>query len=128
MEKKISSGLKATFLVHYIVGGILGVIYMVIPEIWGTWIGWPVKEPSVYRLVGAAILAFAASSWYAYKETAWEKVKIIIQMEIIWTILGALVMILGMIFAGLPAIGLINAVILAGFALAFMIFYSPKEG
>jgi hypothetical protein len=44
-------------------------------------------------------------------------------MEIAWTILGALVVLWGLIFAGLPAFGWVNAVILAGFAAAFSILY-----
>ncbi len=44
-------------------------------------------------------------------------------MEIVWTILGTLVMLWGLIFAGLPAIGWLNAVILGGFAIAFALFY-----
>jgi hypothetical protein len=123
MEKQISSGLKITFLVHLIVGAILGLIYLLIPEVWGNLINWPVKEPALYRLIGAAVLGFSTSSWLAYRETAWEKVKIVVQMEIVWTILGTLVMLWGLIFAGLPAIGWLNAVILGGFAVAFSVFY-----
>jgi uncharacterized protein YjeT (DUF2065 family) len=123
MEKQIPSGLKTTFLVHFIVALIFGLIYLLIPEVWGNLIKWPTQEPAVYRLVGAAILGFGTSSWLAYKETAWEKVKIVVQMEIVWTILGTLVMLWGLIFAGLPAIGWVNAVILGAFAVAFGVFY-----
>ncbi|HLE29917.1 MAG TPA: hypothetical protein VI793_17455 [Anaerolineales bacterium] len=124
MDRQVSRGLKTTFLVHFIVGGIFGLIYLLIPEAWGNLVAWPVKEPAIYRLIGAALLGFAASSWLAYRETAWEKVKIVVQMEIVWPILGTLVMLWGLIFAGLPAIGWLNAVILAGFAVAFSVFYA----
>ncbi len=126
MEKQISSGLKTTFLVHFIVALIFGLTYLLIPEVWGNLINWPVKEPPVYRLLGAALLGFGVSSWFAYKETAWEKVKIVVQMEIAWTILGTLVMLWGLLFAGLPVMGWVNAVILAAFAVAFVYFYSRK--
>ncbi len=123
MEKQISSGLKTTFLVHVILGLAFGLTYMLIPEMWGNLINWPVQEPEMYRLVGAAILGFTASSWFAYRENLWEKVKIVVQMEIVWATLGTLVMLWGLIFAGLPAIGWVNAVLLAGFAAAFSTFY-----
>jgi hypothetical protein len=126
MEKQIVSGLKTTFLVHFIVAVIFGLIYLLIPEVWGNMINWPVKDPPVYRLLGAALLGFAVSSWFAYKETAWEKVKIVVQMEIAWTILGTLVMLWGLLFAGLPVFGWLNAVLLAAFAVAFAYFYSRR--
>jgi hypothetical protein len=126
MEKQISSGLKTTFLVHFIVALIFGLLYLLIPEVWGNLISWPVKDPPVYRLLGAALLGFAVSSWFAYKEAAWEKVRIVVQMEIAWTILGTLVMLWGLIFAGVPVFGWVNAVVLAAFAVAFAYFYSRR--
>lgn len=126
MEKQISPGLKTTFLIHFIVGVIFGLIYLLIPKVWGDLISWPIQEPAAYRLIGAAILGFATSSWLAYKETVLERVKIVVQMEIVWTILGTLVMLWGLIFAGLPAFGWVNAIILGGFAVAFSVFYSQR--
>jgi hypothetical protein len=124
MERKLSSGLKMTFLVHFIVAVIFGLIYLLVPEAWGRLVGWPVQEVPPYRLVGAAMLGFAASSWLSYKATNWETVKIVVQMEIVWTILGALVMLWGLLFAALPVFGWINFVLLAGFAAAFGVFYT----
>jgi len=123
MEKQISSGLKVTFLVHVIVGAIFGLVMLLVPGLWNL-LGVTVQEPAMYRLTGAAILGFTTSSWLAYKETAWEKVKIVVQMEIVWTILATLVLLWGLIFAGLPAIEWMNAVIMGGFAAAFSFFYS----
>lgn len=122
MEKQVLPGLKTTFLVHAILGAIFGILYLLIPETWGNLIGWPMQD-SAYRMIGAAVLAFAASSWFAYHEAPWERVKIVVEMELVWTILGTLVMLWGLLLAGLPAIGWVNAVILAGFAVAFGFFY-----
>ena len=122
MEKKVSSGLKTTFLAHIIIGLIVGLGMLLFPQVWAA--GVPVKEPNMYRLVGAAILGFTSGSWWAYKETAWDKVKIVVQMEIVWTILATLVILYGLLFAGLPAVGWLNAIIHACFAAAFTYFYS----
>lgn len=123
MEKQIPSGLRTTFLVHFVVALVFGLIYLLIPGVWGTLINWPIQEPAVYRMLGAAMLGFGTSSWLAYRETAWERVKIVILMEIAWTILGTLVMLWGLIFAGLPAFGWVNAALLGAFAVAFGVFY-----
>lgn len=124
MEKQMSFGLKTTFLVHAIVGTIFGLVFLLIPVVWGNLFGIPVPDPVLQRMMGAAILAFAASSWLAYRETAWEKVKIVVQMEIVWTILGTLLTLWGLVFAGLPVAEWMNVVILGGFAAAFSFFYS----
>jgi hypothetical protein len=122
MEKKVSSGLKTTFLIYIIIGLIVGLGMLLFPQVWAA--GVPVKEPNMYRLVGAAILGFTSGSWWAYKETAWDKVKIVVQMEIVWTILATLVILYGLLFTGLPAVGWLNAIIHACFAAAFTYFYS----
>jgi hypothetical protein len=76
-------------------------------------------------LLGAALLGFAASSILAYRETAWEKVIIVVRMEIVWLALAVLVMLYAMLFAGAPAIGWLNTVLLAAFLVAFSAFYNP---
>ena len=127
MEKQIPYGLKITFLVHVIVAGIFGLVFLLIPEMFGGMMGAPIKEPSTFRLVGAALVAFAASSWFAYRETVWERVKIVVQMEIVWTILGVLATLWGLMFEGLPTAYWMNVVILGAFAVAFIFFYSRRR-
>jgi hypothetical protein len=125
MDKKIKPGLKYTFLAHFIVALVFGLAYLLIPETYGELFGWPVVDPAIYRLLGAALLGYGTSSILAYRETAWEKVIIVVRMEIVWLALGVLAMLWGMIFGGLPAIGWLNTVLLAAFLVAFSIFYNP---
>jgi len=127
-EKVIPYGLKITFLVHFIVAVVFGLIFLLIPQmILGT-MGVVTREPSTFRLLGAALIAFAASSWFAYRQTVWERVKIVVQMEIVWTILGVLATLYGLTFEGLPAgESLPNVVILGAFAVAFIFFYTRRR-
>ena len=125
MEKKIKPGLKYTFLAHFIVGLIFGLVYLLIPQTYETMFRWPVPDPLVYRLLGAALLGFATSSILAYRETAWEKVIIVVRMEIVWLALAVLVMLYGMLIVGMPGIGWLNTVLLAAFLVAFSLFYNP---
>ena len=127
MEKQISYGLRITFLVHVIVAGIFGLVFLLIPEMFGGMMGAPIKEPSTFRLLGAALVAFAASSWFAYRATVWERVKIVVQMEIVWTILGVLATLWGLMFEGLPTADWMNVLILGAFAVAFIFFYSRRR-
>ena len=123
MEKRISRGLKTTFLVHSFVAAIYGLLLTLFPQVWGNMAGIEVDETDPYRLVGAALLTFAVTSWLAYKETAWSKVRIVVQMEIVWTVLATLVILWGLIFFGLPRLEWMNVAFLAGFAIAFTLFY-----
>ena len=84
--------------------------------------GWPVKEPFIYRMVGAMELAFCATSRLAYREQLWEKVKIVVQMEAVLTFLGAVVSLWGALSAGSPPAVRIDFVIFLGFGIAFDYF------
>jgi hypothetical protein len=123
---KISSGLKALFLVHFVVGLVFGLLYLFIPVLSMSWFGMAVQDGFPYRIIGAAVLAFTASSWYCYKAAEWEKVKIVVLAEIVWTVLNVLIGLYGLIFAGQPAAEWINVIIMAGFAAAFIYFYNHK--
>jgi hypothetical protein len=123
--KQISQGLKMTFLVHFVIGLIFGLIDLLIPEQWGNLTNWPVQDPVIYRLVGSAILAFAASSIMAYRETDWEKVILIVRTEIVWTALATLVFLVSLVFWDAPAIAWLYALLMAGFCAAFSVFYRP---
>ena len=124
--KQIPSGLRTTFLFHGIVGLVFGLIYLFVPAQFGKMVNWPMPDVSAYRLVGAAILAFTASSWLAYREKVWDRVEIVVVLEIVWTGLATLVMLWAVLFAGMPAIGWLNAVLMAAFAVAFGYFYSRR--
>lgn len=127
MEKQISSGLRITFLIHFYVALVFGLIYFLVPQFYGAVINWTVQDPAVFRLLGAAMLGIAFTSLLSYKNPVWEKVKIVVLMEIVWTVLGAIATVWGILFEGLPAIGWMNAVILAVFAFLFVLFYQREK-
>jgi len=122
MEKKISNGLKYTFIFHFIVAIIFGLTYLLIPYQWATIVQWPLRETFPYRLLGAALLGFGVSSWLAFKNQLWESVKIVVVMEIVWCGLGTVVMLWGMVIKGLPAIGWLNTVLMVFFTVTFGFF------
>ena len=122
MEKKISNGLKYTFIFHFSVAIVFGLTYLLIPYQWATIVQWPLRETFPYRLLGAALLGFGVSSWLAFKNQLWESVKIVVVMEIVWCGLGTVVMLWGMVIKGLPAIGWLNTVLMVFFTVTFGFF------
>ena len=124
MDRKITPGLRGTFLVHSIMMTMFAITYMFFPVLWGDITGCLSNQvPQIFRLFGTAILGYAISSFLAYKATSWESVRIVTQMECIITILFPIVILLALLFWDLPAIGWMSFVVMSGFAIAFNYFY-----
>lgn len=126
MDAKISQGLKITFLLHFFVSLIFGLAFLLLPGQAGSLYGMQVPQADIYRLLGAALLGYAASSWLSYQASNWENVRIVVFAEILWTLLGTLVMLYALLFSGFPALGWINALIFAAFCAAFSWFYFQR--
>ncbi len=127
MNTKISSGLKTLFLVHFIFGLVFGLLDLLMPKEFFGLLNWQIKDPMPFRLVGAAVLGFAGGSWFCYKASTWEQVKNVVLMELIWPPLGALVSLWALLTNEFPPAGWLNFAILAGFAIAFYIYYNQQE-
>jgi hypothetical protein len=119
----ISPGLKNTFLAHIVAALVTGIPFLVFPEDYADLLDFTIEEPMVYRMVGAAILAFGASSWFAYRATNWNDVKIIVITEIIWTFLATIVTVWGVLSDDFPAFAWLDAIVMAAFFVAFGWFY-----
>jgi uncharacterized protein YjeT (DUF2065 family) len=128
MNAQIPSGLKTTFLVHTIVGVIVGLAYFLFPNILGNLLNWDMSD-GAYRVVGAAILGYGMSSLWAYQAQTWAEVKIITQTELVWSAAGAIAVLWGMLTGGAPMIAALHFVLLTAFLVAFGYFYSkaPRD-
>jgi hypothetical protein len=125
MENQISRGLRTTFLAQTVIHVLFGLVLLLIPDVYAKLTGLPVLDwaMSIARMLGASQLGFSVADWFAYKETAWERVKIVVQMEIVFNVLGTLAGVYALIFGGWPARFWMNVVITAAFAVAFTVFY-----
>lgn len=107
MNKEISSRLRWTFLIHLIVAGVLGVALFAVPGRTLSLLGWveemvrlPESElmvpggtfvdPLITRLMGAAMLALAFSSYLGWRAKTWGQVSYLVQMETVYCVLGTL--------------------------------------
>ena len=127
MESSISSGLKTTFLVHSLVAFVLGLIYLVAPTQFGEAVGWPAAQPFDHRVIGAVFIAFGVASAQAYRQAVWESVKLLVQMQMTWTVLVSALMLWGLLAGDLPVLGWAYFVMVIGFALLFFSFYRGHE-
>jgi hypothetical protein len=127
MQNKILPGLRTTFWVHLIVGAIFGLGYLLIPDTLLGIFGMQAADEVPFRMIGAAVCGFAASSFWATRETEWGRVKIVVQMEIVWTVLATLVYLFAILAAGYSASAWVGAIIMALFAVAFGYFYMQES-
>ena len=128
MKEEISKLLKITFLIHFFVSAIFGLVFAVIVELYVEIVAWPYLDPVTGRVLGAVFLGFAVASLLSWRETKWESVKIIVQMEITWLALGTAVHFWA-IFTDplLPFMIFLQTAILLVFLVAFIYFYYDQE-
>ena len=92
MKEEITKLLKLTFLIHFFVSIIFGLIFLLLSDYYLSITGWPSIDPIVGQplsgTLGATFIGFALSSLLAWRETEWIKVKLIVQMEIGWLVIG----------------------------------------
>jgi len=120
MEKQVTPGLRHTFLAHSVMMAIFALNYLFTPVLWGDLTGCLSNQvPQVFRLFGTAILGYAISSFLAYRESLWERVKIVAQMDCVITALFPVILVLSLLFWDLPSIGWMYVVVMLGFAVAF---------
>ncbi len=130
MAEQISKWLKIAFLVHFFVSIIFGLVFLIFVEGFVDFIGWPYLDPVVGRLLGGALIGFAASSLLAWRETEWIKVKIVVQMEIVWCALGGITLLVSLFvpsFYALPLFTWVNIIIFLFFLIVFIWFYFQHE-
>lgn len=126
-NQRIPSGLKTTFLVHFIIAGLVGLQHLLVPRWWTDLAGMDITITVTWRVIGAAVVALAVSSWLAYKEDIWERVRIIVIMEIVWSVIGALVIVWGILIENALLLEWINVAVLAGFAAVFAFYFSKMR-
>jgi hypothetical protein len=122
----ISKGLKALFVVHGVSALVAGFMYLVMPFKWAELSKYGPIDQVFMRLFGAITLALSFKDWMCLYAKAWAEVRIIVMMEVVWTLLATLLGLYLAMFAVITApVSLIwlNTVIFAAFFIAWTYFY-----
>ncbi|MHA1542527.1 MAG: hypothetical protein ACTSQH_06100 [Candidatus Hodarchaeales archaeon] len=119
-----SKFLRYTFIIHIVIGFIFGLSFLLIPEQFLSIIGW---EPGIFdpinRIFGAVIVGLTSGSILALLDPDWEKVKILVRIELVWLPLGIIAMVYGMFTSDYPAFGWVNVLVLAFLFVLFSVGY-----
>jgi hypothetical protein len=123
----MSKGLKTAFLVHAEVAFVLGAPLLIAPGRVLTWLGWAPIDPIASRVLGAALLALAWSSFRGWRATERARVAILLEMEAAFTVLGCVGLLRHLLFAHYPVVPWLMFAILLVFALAWIWFLVRRE-
>jgi hypothetical protein len=125
----MSKALKLTFIIHAVVGALVGALLLFVPVRFQQWIGWETflqratwagSDPVVSRLLGAALVALAWSSFRGWRADERAQVNTLVEMEAVFTVLGCLGLLRHLLFGHLPMPAWIVFAILALFAIAWV--------
>ncbi|MFW9831612.1 MAG: hypothetical protein ACFFD8_07545 [Candidatus Thorarchaeota archaeon] len=87
MSEQYSTFLRITFFIHVIIGAIFGIGLYIIPDLFLGLFGMTIMDPTT-RLFGAMMLALTIGSVLALATKEWLRVRIIVEVDIFWCILG----------------------------------------
>lgn len=119
----MSRTLRVTFLIHLLVAFVFGLVMFASPALWSRIANYAPIDPTVTRVLGAALLGLGFSSWLGYRARRWEEVRITVEMEIEYTVL-ATVALLYLLWAGVaPLFAWVPLVCHVAFAVAFVYLY-----
>ena len=128
--------LKITFLIHAVVAALVGAPLLIIPGRFLQLVGWQAMlqaigcestDPMISRVLGAALLALAWSSFRGWRATERAQVTILVEMEVFFTVLGCVGLGRHLVerfiaWGRLPGIGVLAFAVLAVFAIAWIVF------
>jgi uncharacterized membrane protein len=121
MKGQTSKGMRIALLVYAILWALYGLLHVLAPELMQA------KDPAIERVLGAAVVAFAVGAGLAYVERAWERVRIMVLLQVVWMILYTITMAWGILAGGITAAAWPPTIIGAVFAVLLTILYVREE-
>lgn len=118
----MSQALRIAFLIHAAVGCLLGIPLFLLPGRLLQWVGWKPIDPILSRVLGAALLALAWSSFRGSRATERSQLVILKEMEAVFTVLGCIALLRHLLFAPYPAMVWIVFAIMLIFAVTWIVF------
>jgi len=123
----MSKSLKYTFLIHVVVSLIFGAALLLAPGRTLGLFGWAPIDPLISRLLGAALLALAWSSYRGWGASSYEQVSVLVEMEVIFTVFGSVGLLRHLLKAWYPWYVWFVFAVLMGFAISWAYHLWKKE-
>jgi len=121
MKGQTSKGLRTVILVYAVWWTIYGLLHVISPELLLA------KDPAIERVLGAAIVVFGLGAWLAYLEKAWDRVRIVILVQIAWMVLYTITMAWGILAGGITPAAWPPTILGLAFTVLLAILYLRQE-
>jgi O-antigen/teichoic acid export membrane protein len=119
----MSTGLRTTFWLHAIVALVFGIGYLFVPDFVTDFFKFQPVDPFIMHLYGAATLALGLSSILAALAVNYERVDIVLKMEVAYTLMAVLVCLYSIFFNNAPTMTWVAVAIFAVFLVLFGYYY-----
>jgi hypothetical protein len=126
-DKAMSSALRITFLIHTVVSLVFGALLLLIPGRFLQLLDWAPIDPIGSRLLGAALLALAWSSFRGWLATERKQVRIVVELEAVFTVLACVGLLRHLLFARYPIVVWVILAIFLIFAVVWILFLVRRE-
>ncbi len=119
----MSPRLRIVFWIHAIVALVFGIAMLFVPTFVIDLFNFEPGDLYNMRILGVALAAMGFSSVLAAQAQRFERVAIVLQMEVVFTIISLLVALYAVIFASAPVMVWLDVAIFAIFAIVFGYYY-----
>ena len=129
--EEISKRFNILIIIHIIIAGVYGFIYLVLPEMFSKLSDAPNFDPHIWRLWGGTLLVLVIFGILMIKRAAWEKIKIFWEFVIIWLIMIFLIDIVALFAIPRSAVNISSQlvdIILIGILIIVDIYFYIQEG
>ena len=119
---EISKFAKMALLIDGLIALVYGLIMLLLPEQHATFFAFPYEE-FADRFIGSLFLGFGVGNLLAYRASSWENVEYVIYMNMIFLILGNVVMLYSIAVALLPIAGFVQIGLMSFLLVLFLYAY-----
>ncbi len=115
----MSTALKYTFIVHVVVAVVCGLPLLLFPGLFLGILGWAPVDPLLSRVLGAALLAAAWTSFRAIRGLDASAIGVLLEMELIFAALSGIGFLRHLLIANYPLMVWFLFALFAVFAVAW---------
>ncbi|MFW9949287.1 MAG: hypothetical protein ACFFKA_04070 [Candidatus Thorarchaeota archaeon] len=123
MSSEILKSLKIILLVQAAIFVLFGIFFTFFIEAYVLLFSWPHLDPTAGRFIGVIFISFAFVAVLVWREKEWARIELLVILDILMCILGAIIMIFGVFLDNTGWAGWFNFALMLAFFLLLLFSY-----